>query len=69
MITRLLSQFTLAQAYKKGIRGGSRIWKYGYLLGVTIKTIKYFTSKAEPKTFEQYDLEPGEYRVIVKEEK
>lgn len=69
MFSKLFSFLTSGKAFRKGFREGKTLWRYGFFFGLTIRAIKFLFSKPEPKTFQQYDLEPGEYRVVVKEHK
>jgi len=53
----------------EGFRGGSKKWKFLFYFGLAIRIIRFITSKAQPKVIDQYDLEPGEYKLVVSDEK
>ena len=67
MKKKFLSFFTLSQAYKKGIRGGSVFWRYGFFIGILFKILKWIFSKPAPEKIQEYELAPGEYKITVSE--
>lgn len=69
MFKKLISTWSLKTAYKKGFKGGSTIWTYWFAVVVIFKIVKFLFAKPAPKVIDQYDLEPGEYKVTVNEKK
>ena len=66
---KLLSAFTLRAAYKKGFKQGSLMWKVGFFVAIAFKIFRWFFAKPSPTPVEEYELAPGEYRVVVDQAK
>lgn len=65
----IFSGLTLRKAFNKGIREGSILWRYFFFVIVIFRVLKWLMKRAQPKTEQQYDLSPGEYKVTVKDAK
>ncbi len=61
----LFSAFTLQAAYKKGFKEGSKLWRYGFIVVVLFRILKWLFTKAQPVVVDEYELAPGEYTVVV----
>ena len=64
----LLSAFTLSALYKKGFKGGSLVWKIWFFVVIIFKVLRWFFSRPKPVPVEEYELSPGEYRIVVKDD-
>ena len=57
-----------SKLYKKAFNnGGSLIWRGFFWISIIFKVVKWLFKKAQPKTDQQIDLEPGEYHIVVKD--
>lgn len=63
----LFSKYSLSYAFNKGIRKGNIFYRYLFVFIVVIRIVKWLFSRSEPVKIQEYDLAPGEYRVVVEE--
>ena len=61
----MLSAFTLRAAYKKGFKQGSIFWKVGFFVAVAFKIFRWLFAKPLPTPVEEFEISPGEYRIVV----
>ncbi|MFN8015061.1 MAG: hypothetical protein U0R17_00430 [Acidimicrobiia bacterium] len=66
---KLLSAFTLQTAYKKGFRNGSKFWQFSFIVVLIFKILKWLFKRPNPQKIDEYELSPGEYKVVVNEKK
>lgn len=63
----ILSAFSLRTMYKKGFKNGSVFWKLVLIGSVLLKILKWLFAKPTPVKVQEYELEPGEYKITVQE--
>lgn len=62
---KILRALSLKAVYKKGFKQGSAFWKFGFYIAIIFKVIKWLLAKPSPSRLDEYELSPGEYKVIV----
>ncbi len=63
----LFSKLSLGHAFKMGIRKGNIFYRYWFILIIVVRIVKWLMARSKPVTIEEYELSPGEYRVVMKE--
>lgn len=64
---KILRALSLKTVYKKGFKQGSTFWRFGFYVAVAVKIVRWLLSKPSPSRLEEYELAPGEYKVVVKD--
>lgn len=60
-------KFSLGHAFDKGIRKGNIFYRYLFIFIIVFRIVKWLFSKSKPQPLQEYELSPGEYRVVVTE--
>ena len=61
------SIFALHAIYKKGFSNGSTFWRYFFYFTLIFKILKWLFAKPQPHKIDEFELEPGEYKLVMKE--